>query len=194
MTILPINSLSSTRLRQDTSFAQVTLEKVELEHLVKEFPQSHSKQYDGGSLAKIPVVLIGFSLELPLVSRSQGYCHVKMYGELQEGEDEDGVAPAGTRKGGSKHDEDHPGGGDGNVYFVGGRMARSGSCDEVSEVAAPGFVVSGPVVKADAEEDGESEVQYGEEIGGSMARGEVSGTEDSEVTGEKVGGQVFGGG
>lgn len=117
-----------------------------------------------------------------------------MYRELQEGEDEDGVTPAGARKGSSEHDKDHPGGGDGNVDFVGRRMACSGSCDEVSEVAAARLAVRGPVVEADAEEDREGEVQYGEEIGGAMARGEVSGAEDGEVTGEKVGGQVFGGG
>lgn len=67
-------------------------------------------------------------------------------------------------------------------------MARSGSCDEVSEVAAAGLAVKSPVVEADAEEDRESEVQYGEEIGGAMARGEMSGAEDGEVTGEKVSG------
>lgn len=117
-----------------------------------------------------------------------------MYGELQKSEDEDRVAPAGTGKRGSEHDKNHPGGSDGNVDFVGGRMACSGSCDEVSEVAAAGFAVRGPVVEADAEENSESEVQYGEEIGGAMARGEVGGAEDGEVTGEKVGGQVFGGG
>lgn len=117
-----------------------------------------------------------------------------MYGELQESENEDGVAPAGTRKGGSEHDEDHPGGGDGNVNYVGGRMTRSGSCDEVGEVAAAGLAVRRPVVEADAEEDSESEIQSGEEIGAAMARGEVSGAEDGEATGEEVDRQVFGGG
>lgn len=73
-------------------------------------------------------------------------------------------------------------------------MARSGSCDEVSEVAAAGLAVRCPVVEADTEENSEGEVQYGEEIGGAVARGEVSGAEDGEVTGEEVSGQVFGGG
>lgn len=115
-----------------------------------------------------------------------------MNGELQKSEDEDGVPPASTRQGSSQHDENHPRGSERDVDLVAHRMGRVGGGDDVREVAAARRLVQGPAVEGDAEQDGEDEIQRGEDVRCAMARREVGRAEADEVAGEEVMGPVVG--
>lgn len=115
-----------------------------------------------------------------------------MDGELQKRENEDGVAPASAGQSSRQHDEDHPRGSEGDVDLVAHRMGRVGGGDEMGEVAAARRLVQRPVVKGDAEQDGEDEIERGEEVRCAVAGREMRGAEAGEVAGEEMGGPVAG--
>lgn len=71
-------------------------------------------------------------------------------------------------------------------------MGRAGGGDEMGEVAAARWLVQRPVVEGDAEQDGEDEIERGEEVRCAVAGREVGGAEAGEVAGEEVRGPVAG--
>lgn len=104
------------------------------------------------------------------------------------------MPPASTGQGSGHHDEDHPRSSKRDVDFVAHRMRCAGAGDEVREVAAAWALVEGPVIEGDAEQDGEDEIERGEEVCCAVARREIGGAETGEVALEEMMGPVVGGG
>lgn len=179
--VIPISFIiirtRSGRLPAQAFPLQLLLKTEILTPLAEQLRHRNSKQQHRRRLPKFPPVLIPVPpgpvpagpFQPALVRAPQRDGHVQVHGELQEREREDEAPPARAEEHGQRHDDEEPRGRDGDVGLVGGWVGRRR--DEPGVVAAAWTGGRGPLVQADAEEDGEGEEEEGEEVGYAVATG-----------------------